>query len=111
MACSGMSFLAWAASPTNQPRSSPVGSGSHAPVKCQPWSQTSTQVWLPRLLAHSGVPASRAGMQTARQASAVMMERPVHDALPCAIDCDGLWFAALRCVEYLTLSFAKTSVL
>src|SRR4051812_24138579 len=109
MACSGESFLAWAASPTNHPRSSPVGSGSHAPVKCHPLSHTSTQVWLPRLLAHSGVPTSRAGMQTARQASARTIDRPVHDALPCSIDSVAFWFGAFRSVEYLTLSFLKTS--
>ena len=105
MACSGTSFFAWAASPTNHPRSSPLGSGSQAPVKCQPLSHTSTQVWLPRLLAHSGVPASRAGMHTARQASARTIDSPVHDALPWSIDSFGLWFGALRSVEYLTFSF------
>src|SRR4051794_40446560 len=108
MACSNESFLAWAASPTNHPRSSPAGSGSHAPVKCQPLSHTSTQVWLPRLFAHRGVPASRAGTQTARQASLRTIDRPVHEALPCSIDSFGLWFGALRSVEYLTLSFLKT---
>ncbi len=82
MACSGTSFFACAASPTNHPRSRPFGSGSHAPVKCQSLSQISTQVWLPRLFAHSGVPTSRAGTQTERHASASTMDSPVHDALP-----------------------------
>ena len=108
MACSGESFSAWAASPTNQPRSSPLGSGSQAPVKCQPLSQISTQVWLPGLLAHSGVPANRVGTPTLRQASLSRIDRPVHDAMPWSIDSLGLWLAALRWVEYCTLSLAKT---
>src|SRR5262245_28502828 len=99
MACSGTSFLACAAAPTNQPRSSPCGSASHAPVKCQPLSHTSTQVWLPRLSAHSGVPTTRAGTHTARQASLSTIDSPVHDALPDAIDSLGLWFGDFRCVE------------
>src|SRR5262249_18003919 len=109
MACSNESFFAWAASPTNQPRSRPLGSGSQAPVKCQPSSQISTQVWLPRLLAHSGVPANRAGTQTARHASLSTIDSPVHDALPCSIDSFGLWLGAFRSVEYLTLSFLNNS--
>src|SRR5918997_284966 len=108
MACSNTSFFAWAASPTNHPRSSPAGSGSHAPVKCHPLSHTSTQVWLPRLFAHSGVPTTRAGTHTARQALTRMIDRPVQDAFPCSIDSFGLWFGALRSVEYLTLSFLNT---
>src|SRR5436305_10593336 len=109
MACSNESFLAWAASPTNHPRSSPLGSGSHAPVKCQPLSQTSTQVWLPRLLAHSGVPTSRAGTHTDRQASASTIDSPVHDAFPWSIDSRGPWFGALRSVEYLSFSLGNSS--
>src|ERR1700682_4032174 len=105
MACSGTSFFACAALPSNQPRSRPLGSCSQAPVKCQPLSQISTQVWLPVLLAHRGVPASRAGTATLRQASLSTMDRPVQDARPCSIDSLGLWFGCLRCVEYLTLSF------
>src|SRR5262245_15783064 len=107
MACSNESRLALAASPTNQPRSRPFGSGSQAPVKCQPLSQTSTQVWLPRLSAHRGVPTRRAGMHTARQASLSTMDSPVQEALPCAIDSFGLWLGALRCVEYLTFNCLK----
>src|ERR1700754_2235876 len=99
MACSGDSFLACAASPTNQPRSRPLGSCSQAPVKCQSLSQISTQVCLPPLLAHRGVPTRRAGTHTARQASASTIDRPVQDALPCAIDSLGLWLGALRSVE------------
>src|SRR5215210_6201946 len=109
MACSTESFLAWAASPANQPRSSPAGSASQAPVKCQSPSQTSTQVWLPRLFAQSGVPARRAGTHTARHASARTIDSPVHDALPCSIDSFGLWFGAFRSVEYLTFSFLNTN--
>src|SRR6516162_6448785 len=100
MACSSESFLAWAALATNQPRSSPLGSGSQAPVKCQSLSQISTQVWLPLLLAHSGVPTRRAGTATARQASLSTIDSPVQDALPLSIDSRGLWLAALRPVEY-----------
>src|SRR5947209_10645982 len=111
MACSNTSFLAWAASPTNQPRSRPDGSGSQAPVKCQPLSHNSTHVWLPRLLAQSGVPTRRAGTQTDRHASQRMIDSPVHEAFPCSIDCDGLWFAAFRSVEYLTFTFLKTNPL
>src|SRR5436190_12513371 len=99
MACSGTSFFACDALPTNHPRSSPFGSGSHAPVKCQSLSQISTQVWLPLLFAHSGVPTSRAGTHTDRHASESTIESPVQDALPCSIDSFGLWFGALRCVE------------
>ena len=65
-------------------------------MKCQPPSQTSAQVWLPRSFAHSGVPAARAGMPTARQASTRMIDSPVQVALPMAADSDGLWFGALR---------------
>ncbi len=104
MACSGEPFVAFAASATNQPRSSPAGSGSHAPTKCQPSSQTSTQVWLPRLSAQLGVPASRAGTPTARQASASAIDSPVHDAVPCATDSFGLKLGGLRCGAYLSLS-------
>src|SRR5215207_6531140 len=109
MACSKESFCAWAASPTNHPRSRPSLSGSQAPVKCQSLSQISTQVWFPRLFAHRGVPTNRAGTQTARQASLNTMDRPVHDALPCSIDSFGLWFGAFRWTEYPTFSFGKTS--
>src|SRR5260370_39949128 len=108
MACSGTSFLACAALPTNQPRSRPFGSGSQAPVKCQPLSQISTQVWLPDLFAHNGVPARRAGTATARQASLRRMESPVHDARPVSIDSPRLWCGFLRPVEYLTLSLGNT---
>src|SRR5438270_7042960 len=108
MACSGTSFFAWAALPTNQPRLSPLGSGSQAPVKCQPSSQISTQVWLPDLLAHSGVPTRRAGTATLRQASLRRIDRPVHDARPVAIDSFGPWLGRLRLVEYFTLSLGKT---
>src|SRR5690348_4529922 len=111
MACSGESFLAWAASATNQPRSSPLGSGSQAPVKCQSLSQISTQVWLPRLSAHRGVPTRRAGTPTARQASLSTIDSPVQEALPRSIDSLGLWLAAFRSVEYCTFSFLKTSEL
>src|SRR5947199_7618882 len=104
MACRGESFFACAASLTNQPRSSPLGSGSQAPVKCQPSSQISTQVWLPDLFAHSGVPTSRAGTATLRHASLSRIDSPVHDASPCSIDSRGLWLGFLRPVEYLTLS-------
>ena len=68
-------------------------------MKCQSLSQISTQVWLPRLFAHSGVPTSRAGTHTARHASLSTIDSPVHDALPCSIDSFGLWFGAFRCVE------------
>src|SRR5260370_26919058 len=102
MACSRPSFCAWAASPTNQPRSRPFGSCSHAPVKCQLLSQISTQVWLPRLLDQSGVPTIRVGMHTLRHASLRMIDSPVHEALPLAIDSSGLWSAFLRSVEYFT---------
>src|SRR5947209_2965251 len=105
MACSGESFRASAALATNQPRSSPLGSGSQAPVKCHSLSQISTQVWLPVLFAHSGVPTRRAGTATARQASLSTIDRPVQDDLPLAIDSLGLWLAAFRSVEYLTFSF------
>src|SRR5881628_2733557 len=108
MACSGTSFLAWAASPTNQPRSSPAGSCSHAPVKCQSPSQISTHVWLPRLFAHSGVPTSRVGTHTLRHASHSRIDSPVHDALPVSIDSFGLWSARFRSVEYFTFSFSNT---
>src|SRR5262249_2269325 len=99
MACSNESFLASAAWPTNQPRFRPAGSGSQAPVKCHSLSQVSTHVWLPRLLAHSGVTTRRAGMHTARQASLSTIDSPVQLALPCAIDSLGLWLGALRSVE------------
>src|SRR5947209_10749355 len=99
MAC-GESFFAWAALPSNQPRSSPKGSGSQAPVKCQPLSQISTQVWLPELSDQRGVPTSRAGIATLRQASLKMIDKPVQDALPVAIDSRGLWCGLLRAVEY-----------
>ncbi len=108
MACSRTSFFAWAALPTNQPRSRPCGSGSQAPVKCQPLSQISTQVWLPDLFAHSGVPTRRAGTATLRHASLSRIDSPVHDALPCAIDSLGLWCGFLRPVEYFTFSLGKT---
>src|SRR5262245_12105333 len=111
MAWSGESFLAWAALPTNQPRSRPLGSYSQAPVKCQPSSQISTQVWLPDLLAHSGVPTNRAGTPTLRQASLRRIDNPVQEARPVSIDSFGLCCAFLRPVEYLTLSCAKISLL
>src|SRR5438105_1913327 len=107
MACSRESFCAWAALPTNQPRSSPLGSGSQAPVKCQPLSQISTHVWLPDLFAHSGVPTRRAGTATLRQASLSRMDSPVQDASPLSMLSLGLWCGFLRPVEYLTLSFGK----
>src|SRR5437867_4743133 len=106
MAC-GESFFAWAALPSNQPRSNPFGSGTQAPVKCQPLSQISTQVWLPLLSAHSAVPTSRAGTPTLRQTSLRRIDSPVQDANPCSMDCRGLWLACLRWVEYLTLSLGK----
>src|SRR5262245_27012971 len=109
MACSNESFWAWAASPTNQPRSRPLGSCSQAPVKCQPLSQISTQVWLPRLFAHSGVPTRRAGTHTARQASLSTIDRPVQDALPCSIDSFGLWLGAFRSVEKRNFSLPNSS--
>src|SRR5437016_4005433 len=99
MACSTESFCAWDALPANQPRSSPLGSGSQAPVKCQPSSQISTQVWLPLLLDHNGVPANRAGMHTLRHASLRMMLSPVQDANPSSMDSFGLWCGCLRLVE------------
>src|SRR5437764_2847088 len=108
MACSGTSFFAWAALPTNQPRLRPLWSGSQAPVKCQPSSQISTQVWLPDLFAHSGVPTSRAGTATLRHASLSRIDSPVHDASPCSIDSLGLWCGFLRPVEYLTFNVGKT---
>ena len=111
MACSRESFVAWAASWANQPRSRPLGSNSAAPVKCQRPSHTSTQVWLPRLLAHIGVPATRAGTQTLRQASASRIDNPLQDARPVSIDSFGLWLAFLRPVEYLTFVLAKTVAL
>src|SRR4051794_8704069 len=107
MAYLGSSFLALEASSTNQPRSRPLGSCSQAPVKCQPLSQISTQVWLPRLLLHIGVPARRAGTPTLRQASLNRIDSPVQDARPVSIDSLGLCCAFLRCVEYFTFSLAK----
>ena len=65
------------------------------PVKCQSLSQISTQVWLPRLFAQSGVPTRRAGTATARQASLSTIDSPVQDALPLSIDSLGLWLGAL----------------
>src|SRR5438132_9446769 len=106
MACRAESLLAWAASPSNQARSRPLGSGSQAPVKCQPLSQISIQVWLPLLSAHSGVPTSRVGTPTLRQASLSRIDRPVQDARPWAMDSFGLWLAFMRWVEYFTLSLA-----
>src|SRR5262249_50991880 len=96
MACSGTSFFAWEAFLTNQPRSRPLGSGSQAPVKCQPSSQISSQVWLPELFDHSGVPASRVGTATLRQASLSRIDRPVQEAVPCSIDSLRLSLALFR---------------
>src|SRR5437660_9408338 len=100
MAC-GESFFAWAALPSNQPRLSPFGSGSQAPVKCQPLSQISTQVWLPVLFVHRGVPTRRAGTATLRHASLRRIDSPVQEASPVSIDSRGLWCGFLRPVEYL----------
>src|SRR5665213_1328416 len=111
MACSRESFVAWAASWANQPRSRPAASYSAAPVKCQRPSHTSIQVWLPRLLAHSGVPATRAGTPTLRQASQSRIDSPLQDARPVSIDSFGLWLAFLRPVEYLTFVFANSVAL
>src|SRR5438046_424234 len=107
MAWTGESFCACEASWTNQARFSPFGSCSAAPVKCQRPSHTSTQVWLPRLFAHSGVPTTRAGTHTLRQASTSRIDSPVQVASPCSIDSLGLWFAFLRPVEYFTFSLAN----
>src|ERR1700677_1905861 len=108
MACSGEPLMAWAAWPTNQPRSSPAGSASQAPVKCQVLSQISTQVCLPLLLVHRGVPASRVGTATLRQASLSRIDSPVQEARPVSIDSLGLWCGCLRAGEDLTFSFSKT---
>src|SRR5262245_39667625 len=96
---------------TNQPRSMPLGSCSAAPVNIQRPSQTSTQVWLPDLLAHSGVPTTRAGMPTLRQASTSRIDRPVQEASPDSIDSFGLWLARLRPVEYFTFTLPKRAEL
>src|SRR5258707_6843208 len=109
MALSTESFLACAASPTHQPRASPFGSCSQAPVKCQPLSQISTQVWLPGLLAHLAVPASRAGMPTLRHASTSRIDSPVHDARPVLTLSLGLWSGRFCCVGYGALSLVFTS--
>src|SRR5262245_34577602 len=97
MAYFGSPLVARAASPANQPVSSAPGSA--APVNFQRPSQTSTQVWLPRSLCHIGVPASRAGTHTLRQASASSTDRPEQDARPDSIDSFGLWLGFFRAVE------------
>ena len=50
-------------------------------------------------MAHSGVPTTRAGMPTLRQASASKIDSPEQEASPDAIDSFGLWLARLRPVE------------
>src|SRR4051812_44821265 len=99
MPWTGSSTLACEALWTNQPRSMPLGSCSAAPVNIHRPSHTSTQVWLPDLLAHSGVPTTRAGTPTLRQASASRIDRPEHDARPVSIDSFGPWLARLRLAE------------
>src|SRR5215210_7437856 len=111
MAWAGSAALACEALWTNQPRSMPLGSCSAAPVNIQRPSHTSTQVWLPLLLAHSGVPTTRAGMPTLRQASASRIDRPEQEASPDSIDSFGLWLARLRPVEYLTFTVPKRAAL
>src|SRR6266850_7073953 len=108
MACSLESLMAREASCANQPRSRPFGSCSAAPVKCHFWSQTSTQVWLPRLFTQLGMPTTRAGTPTDRQVSTNRMDKPVQEASPLSIDSDGLWGAFLRCVEYFTFTRRKS---
>jgi len=68
------------------------------PGKVPAMSQISTQVWLPLLFHHIGVPAARAGMPTARHASTRIMERPVQVALPCSMDSFGDWLLRFRSV-------------
>ena len=46
-----------------------------------------------------GVPTSRAGTETLRQASLSRTDKPLQDASPCSMDSFGLWFACLRRVE------------
>jgi hypothetical protein len=57
-------------------------------------------VWLPLPSVHSGVPATRAGTPTARQASARMIDNPVHDAKPIFVDSNGLWSGLRRLVAW-----------
>ena len=103
MAFFGASATARAASPTNQAWSSPAGSGSAAPTKCQPPSQTSAQVWLPPRPGQEWMPATRAGIPTARAASTSMIDSPVQVAIPCAIDSRADWSVRSRRVLYVTL--------
>src|SRR6478735_7921097 len=104
MAWAGSSANAIEALWANQPRSMPLGSCSAAPVNIQRPSHTSTQVWLPLLLAHSGVPTTRAGMPTLRQASTSRIDSPEQEASPDSIDSFELWLARLRPVEYFTFT-------
>src|SRR5581483_3710454 len=59
------------------------------------------------MLTHMGVPASRAGTPTERQASISRIDSPVQLAKPVSIDSAGLWSAFFRPVEYLTLTSLK----
>ena len=60
----------------NQPSLSLLG--SQAPTNFHSRSQTSTQLWLPGWVVHRGVPTSRAGIPTARQASIRRIDSPVQ---------------------------------
>ena len=87
MACLGSSFIAFEALPLNQALPKPAALYSQAPVNCQELpSQTSTQLWLPHLFAHIGVPTKREGTPTERQAAIRSTESPVHEANPASID-------------------------
>src|SRR5438270_11311238 len=84
--------------------------GSAAPTNRHWPSHTSTHVWLPLLSAHSGVPATRAGTPTARQASTSRIDSPEQDAKWASIDSNGLWSGLGRLVAwYFTSTALNTS--
>jgi hypothetical protein len=60
------------------------------------------------MFVHIGVPATRAGIPTARHASTNKIDSPLHVATPLAMLSKALWSGFFRLVEYLTFTIPKS---